>query len=162
MAYVEISEDLRKMTIPMTEKVLGCVGDRNVRRVYFRMPRYCDGTDLFNYRIQVHYTNAEDTPDYYEVVDKKVEGDRLIFSWLVGRIACVAIGSVSANVKLRQYDGSIITNEFNSGVGRFKVKASLSGNPYGTKLTDDTGTLVIPSAEEDTLDIMVLATEDEE
>lgn len=162
MTYVEISEDLRKMTIPSTEKVIGCVGDRNVRRVYFKMPRYCDDTDLATCRIQVHYINAEGTEDYYEVPNRIVDDTSIIFGWLVGRIACIAEGSVNANVKLRSYDGPIISEEFNSGIGRFKVKPAFSSDPYGTKLADMDGNLIVPVVDEDIIDIMVLATDDSE
>lgn len=162
MAYVEISEDLRKMTIPATEKVLGCVGDRNVRHVYFRMPRYCDDIDLATCRMQVHYVNANGTEDYYEVPNRIVSDTTIIFGWLVGRIACAAEGFVTANVKLRSYDGSIVAQEFNSGIGRFRVKPAFSSNPYGTKLHDDEGDLIVPLLEDDIIDIMVLATEESE
>ncbi len=57
------------MTIPSTDRIIGCVGDKNVRNVYFRIPRYCDDADLSGYRIQVHYINANGVENYYEVSD---------------------------------------------------------------------------------------------
>ena len=143
MAYIEISEDLRKMTIPVTEKVLGCVGDRNVRHVYFKMPRYCDDIDLSDCRIQVHYTNAGGIEDYYEVSSKEFDEKTLIFAWLVGRVACASEGEVVVNIKLRSYDESSVSKEFNSGIGRFRVKPAFTHDPYGTNLIDDDGDLIM-------------------
>lgn len=162
MAYVDISEDLRKMTVPAAEKVLGCVGDRNVRNVYFRLPRYCDDIDLNLCRIQVHYVNAAQQEDYYEVPSWTVDDKTIIFAWLVGRVACVAEGDVYVNVKIRAYDGPIISREFNSGIGRFRVKPAFTSNPYGSRLTDINGDFIVPVLEEDAIDIMVMETEDSE
>lgn len=143
MPYVKISEDLRKMTIPSSEKVLGCVGDRNVRHVFFKMPRYCDDIDMSEFRIQVHYTNAEGTSDYSEVSERIVDDNSIIFGWVVARIACVSKGFVSVNIKLRSYDGAMIAKEFNSGIGRFEVKPAFTGNPYGDSLSDGYGNIIV-------------------
>lgn len=159
MAYVEISEDLRKMTIPATEKVLGCVGDHNVRHVYFRMPRYCDDIDLSTLRLQVHYVNALGQEDYYEVPTRTIDDTSIIFGWLVRYVACLAEGTVSANIKLRAYNDEGIVKEFNSGIGRFRVKPAFSSDPFGSQLIDDDGSLIVPIIADD---IMVLATEDSE
>ena len=143
MAYVEISEDLRKMTIPSSEKVLGCVGDRNVRHVYFRLPRYCDDVDMSEFRIQVHYTSAKGTSDYSEVSERQIDGDHIIFGWIVARIACEAVGNVDVNIKLRSYDGAMIAKEFNSGIGNFKVKPAFTSDPYGDSLSDNYGNVIV-------------------
>lgn len=159
MAYVEISEDLRKMTIPASEKVLGCVGDHNVRHILFRMPRYCDDIDLSGLRIQVHYVNALGQTDYYEAPTKVVDDFNIIFGWLVRYPACLGEGTVSVNVKLLAYNDEGLVQEFNSGIGRFRVKPALSSSPYGPQLTDEDGSLIIPIIADD---IVVLATEDSE
>lgn len=143
MPYVEISEDLRKMTIPSSERVLGCVGDRNVRHVYFRMPRYCDDVDMSDFRIQVHYTSAKGTSDYSEVSERQIDSDHIIFGWLVARVACEEVGNVVVNIKLRSYDGAMIAKEFNSGIGRFKVKPAFSSDPYGDSLSDGYGNVIV-------------------
>ena len=48
-----IDENLRTIAIPDDGVVLGVVGDKNVNRVNFQMPRYYNGFDmsLFKYRI---------------------------------------------------------------------------------------------------------------
>lgn len=143
MSYVEISEDFRRMTVPPSEKILGCVGDRNVRHVYFKMPRLCDDTDISDFRIQVHYTSANGTSDYAEIANRTVDGDSVIFYWKVGRIACEAEGIVPVNIKVRSYDGAAVAKEFNSGVGRFKVKPAFTSDPYGDSLSDEYGNIIV-------------------
>lgn len=139
MANVTISEDLRLMIIPKTEKIIGCVGDHNVRSVHFNMPKYCDDTDLSEFRIQVHYHNAKDIQNYYEVTDNRVEDDRILFTWLVDKYACEYSGTVQANIMIFSDDKS---NVFNSGVGLFKVKPAFESGPYGAYVITDAGDLI--------------------
>ncbi len=143
MGYVILSEDLRTMTIPATERIIGCVGDKNVRNVYFRMPRYCDDTDLSGYRIQVHYINASGVGNYYEVVDAVIGEEFIEFSWLVDRLACASVGRVEVNVVLTAYDSAVVNNRYISGIGKFKVKPGFINDPSGPIAIDEEGDFLV-------------------
>ena len=123
---VKISEDFRSMNVPTHEQVLGCVGDAWVRRVWFDMPRYCDGTDLSGYTLSVNYRNSDDDEDRYPVSDATVSGDTITFSWLVGANACAYEGKTAVSVKAQLMDGDEVTNEFNSTIYYFKVLGALT------------------------------------
>ena len=149
MGHITIGEDMRSVSIPRTEKVLGCVGDRNVRRVRFSCPRFCDGTDMAGWRVQVHYLNAAGTGDYYEVTDAVAGEGAIEFSWLVGALACAKEGTVTCNVKLSLTDGAQRTNEFNSGNFGLSVLGALSEDPSGHSLVDAENDTVVVNEQED-------------
>lgn len=121
-----ISEDYRTVTIPEGQEILGCVGDVDVRRIYFIGPRYCDGTDMGGYAARVNYVNAAGDEDYYEAADRVIDGDAIRFSWLVGARACAEEGPVTISLCFINHDGSDIDNEFNTTVFEMPVLPSQS------------------------------------
>ena len=150
MATIVLSEDLRTMRIPTTEKILGCVGDKNVRRVHFQMSRYCDETDLSSYHIRVHYINAAEEGNYNEVSDVVIDESNITFVWTVDRLACKKEGVVQVNVVLANTTDQALINRFNSGIGKFKVKPAFIEDPYGDiAVTDDDYCLVFVVAEQE-------------
>lgn len=112
-----ISEDLRTVSVPEGQRVLGVYNDADVRRVWFDCPRYCDGADMSGFSASVVYTNAREERNRYVVSDLAASGDRMAFSWLAGRDAFLSPGEVTVSVCLREYaeDGETVTREFNSG-----------------------------------------------
>lgn len=123
--HVVISEDLRSLTIPAGQEILGAVGDDSVRKVYFDCPQYCDGTDMSDFAISVHYQNSDGEEDRYDVTESTVADGVITFWWLVGRTACSASGKTEASVKLRKLDGDVVLKEFNSGTGKWVVLHAL-------------------------------------
>lgn len=141
---VIITEDLRAMEVPNNEIILGCAGDANVRRVYFEIPRYCDGTDLNGYSLSVNFRNSDDDEDRYPVVDAVAGEETITFSWLVGAIACAYPGLTAVSIKAQNLDGDEIENEFNSTIKYFRVlPANNSGAAPIEQYTDAFTALVL-------------------
>lgn len=124
---LHVSEDLRTITVPDGEGVLGVYSDDSVRRVWFDMPRYCDGTDLWGFDIRVNYLNALGEADAYIVDDAVHDDETITFSWLVGRHAFAAQGAVTFNVCLRLHgaDPSTVLKEFNTTLASMTVLEGL-------------------------------------
>lgn len=116
-----VSEDFRTMKVPYEQQVLGSYGDAWVRRVRFRAPRYCDGTDLSGYSFSVHFINNEVNEGYYPVTDLAVDGDELTFSWLVDPVACANMGITTASISATDVVDGEIAHRFSSTLYEFRV-----------------------------------------
>ncbi len=125
-----VSEDLRTVTVPESQKILGVTSDQDVRKVWFDMPAECDGTDLSDYMIFVKYRNAANVSNRYRVGSRTVHDGVITFYWLVSRGACAQAGTVNFSVCLRAYeeDGITVTNEFNTIPAEMEVKQGLDND----------------------------------
>lgn len=146
---VVISEDLRDMEIPESQKTLGAVGDDKVRKVWFDCPRECDGVDMGDFSISVHFRNDDGDVDRYDVTEKTVTDDTITFAWLVTRTACAVKGYTTVSVKLREMDGTTVLREFNSASAKFKVKNALDNEAQPDQATTDYVAAFIAEADED-------------
>ena len=110
-----IDSDLRTINIPSSITNIGVESDDDVTRLYFRMPRYYNDTDLSKFVTRINYHNAKSESDVYEATDATVEGDYICFSWLVGRFAVMYKGTVKFIVCLKKFhsDGTV-DKEFNT------------------------------------------------
>lgn len=118
-----IDSDLRIVSVPDRGVVAGVVGDKNVNRINFQMPRYYNGFDMSKFKTRINYVNAKENPNYYTVTDLTIDGDLLIFSWLVDADVVAYVGTVafSVNMVLTGDDG-VIEQAFNtSNVEKLKV-----------------------------------------
>lgn len=130
-----ISEDLRTVTIPYGQNVIGVFSDENVRRIWFDMPDTCDGTDLSDFQISINYINALKESGRYYVTDSTVADGTITFSWLVSRAVCASEGKVQFVVCLRLFDtdNETILKEFNTTITTMNV---LVGIEAELELTD--------------------------
>lgn len=95
VTYCKIDSNLRKITLPGNEKILGVYHDKNVTRKHFKMPRYYQDNDMSEFSIKVNYVNEDKETDCYAVDDLAVtDEDYITFSWLVGATACRVPGMV--------------------------------------------------------------------
>lgn len=111
-----VSEDLRTITIPAGQELLGVYHDEDTRRVWFYCPSECDGTDMSGFTVYVNYVNAAGEGDVYTVLDSSVSNGVMEFSWLVGRAAYASDGEVKVALRLVKYaqDGTTVAKEFNT------------------------------------------------
>jgi len=131
--YLVIDNDLRTITIPSGEELLGVESDEEVRRVYFKMPATYGEFDLSEFVIRVNYLNANSEGDLYAVEDAESDGEYITFSWLVGRNATAYKGTVYFIVCLKLLDTSgddtEVTKEFNTTLAKLTVLEGLeTGN----------------------------------
>lgn len=118
-----ISEDLRVITVPEGQEILGVTNDADVRRVWFTMPLECDGTDLSHFTPFVNYKNAANQQGRYECTDLTPDEGSLTFSWIVPRLALTTAGDVQFNVDLKLFDTDeeTVLKEFNTAIAQMTV-----------------------------------------
>lgn len=121
-----IDNDLRKISIPRSVKMLGVESDEDVLRLRFRMPRMCGDTDLSDFVIRINYVNAKGIGDIYTVSDTSIADDTITFSWLISRNATAYKGSVRFIVCLKLYDETgLLIKEYNTTVSSLPVLEGL-------------------------------------
>lgn len=116
-----ISEDLRTVTVPKGQEVLGVYSDECVRTIHFSMPRFCDDTDLNRYNISICYRNNDGIENRAAATNVQSNADTITFDWTVGRDACSAVGKTSFSVCARAFSNSVVTNEFNTAICTMRV-----------------------------------------
>lgn len=136
VTYCKIDSNLRKITLPGNEKILGVYHDKNVTRKHFKMPRYYQDNDMSEFSIKVNYVNEDNETDCYAVDDMLETEDYITFSWLVGATACRVPGMVGFVICFTKVDEeSSITQEYNTELAVGKV---LDGCEFGEVTNDKT------------------------
>lgn len=118
-----IDNDLRIISIPRKGVVAGVVGDKNVNRINFQMPRYYNGFDMSKFDTRINYVNANAVSNFYVVDDLMVENDTLFFTWLIDSDVVDYVGKVIFSVNMVTSDeNGVIKQAFNtSNAGQLKV-----------------------------------------
>lgn len=81
----QINPENRTITVPESEKIFGVANDGNAERKYFKCPKIVgDNIDLSTMHLCINYQNANGQKYPYLVEDVDVDGDYIIFSWLIG------------------------------------------------------------------------------
>jgi hypothetical protein len=114
-----IDKNLRTIPVPSNGSVLGVTGDNNVNRVNFKMERYYDGNDLSEFTIRISYKNANGDSNFYDVTDNVIEGDYILFTWLVSSDVVANAGTVHFAVRLFVMDNTDptkIVKSFNTSI----------------------------------------------
>lgn len=134
----EIDSNLRTINIPITVKNIGVESDDDVKRLEFTMPKKYGEFDLSQFRIRINYMNANGDKSIYLVEDKKVSGDNITFSWLVGRNVTKYKGQVNFIIclKLSNEKGEIL-KELNTTLCRLEVLEGLEVVPVIDEKTTD-------------------------
>ena len=75
----------RTISVPAQLRLFGVENDKRVERIYFHCPKIVgDNQDLSkDYQLFMNYQNANGDPDAYHIQDMEVDGDNIIFSWLL-------------------------------------------------------------------------------
>lgn len=147
----EIDKDLRVISVPAKGVILGVVGDKNINRINFSIPKMYNGFDLSGFSIRINYKNANGAENYYNVVETSVENDKLYFNWLVDYDVTEASGIVYFSVYLFKENNGLITNSFNTSVATGKVLDGLSVGSYTEPTTpsiDGSGLATFEEAKE--------------
>ena len=123
---ITIDNDLRKITIPASITLLGVVSDENVQTLHFQMPKTYKGLDLSEFAIRINYMNANNVGDTYDVDDSEISGENIVFTWTVGRVACMYKGNTKFIVCLKKKDASgNVLKEFNTSLASLSVLEGL-------------------------------------
>lgn len=131
-----VDNDLRTITIPPEIANIGVESDDNVKRLHFQMPRQYGEFDLSGFDIRINYLAANNTGDIYVVTDKAVSGDNITFSWLVGRSAFTAQGTVRFIVCLKKTNQEgVVEQEYNTTVATLQALEGIE--PSGQIVEDN-------------------------
>ena len=123
---ITIDNDLRKITIPASITLLGVVSDENVQTLHFQMPKTYKGLDLSEFAIRINYMNANNVGDTYAVDDSEISGKNIVFTWTVGRVACMYKGNTKFIICLKKKDVSgNVLKEFNTSLAGLPVLEGL-------------------------------------
>lgn len=123
---ITIDNDLRTIIIPASITLLGVESDENVRALHFQMPKTYKGLDLSEFAIRINYMNANNVGDTYAVDDSKISGENIVFTWTVGRVACMYKGNTKFIVCLKKKDASgNVLKEFNTSLASLPVLEGL-------------------------------------
>lgn len=123
---ITIDNDLRTIIIPASITLLGVESDENVRTLHFQMPKTYKGLDLSEFDIRINYMNANNVGDVYAVDDNEISGDNIIFTWTVGRVACMYKGNTKFIICLKKKDTSgNVLKEFNTSLASLPVLEGL-------------------------------------
>lgn len=107
-----IDENLRTIAIPEEGVVLGVIGDKDVNRVNFQMPRYYNGFDMSAFKCRVNYVNANEDLNFYDIEDLTIIDDKIYFTWLVDATAAAYVGETTFVVRLYKTEGTKVTQNF--------------------------------------------------
>lgn len=130
-----IDENLRIVSVPTNGNVIGVVGDHNVNRVNFKMPRYYNGFDMSTFKVRINYENVIGETNYYTVNDLTIEDDYMLFTWLVANHACVSEGTVTFSVRMFKKDNNTIIQEFNTTIASGRILPTIDA--YNPGLEED-------------------------
>ena len=145
-SYFAVDLHSRVITPPSNVKNIGVESDDEVKRLYFKVPRFYDDIDLSEFETRINYTNANGEDDVYGVEDVTVDGDYLVFSWLVGRFAVAKKGTVKFIVCMIQVDeNGVIDREFNTTTCTMSVLEGLETVPFESKEVAKDAVLLIAS-----------------
>lgn len=123
---VVIDNDLRTIIIPASITLLGVESDENVQTLHFQMPKTYKGLDLSEFDIRINYMNANNVGDTYAVDDSEISGENIVFTWTVGRVACMYKGNTKFIVCLKKKDASgNVLKEFNTSLTSLPVLEGL-------------------------------------
>lgn len=123
---VVIDNDLRTIIIPASITLLGVESDENVQTLHFQMPKTYKGLDLSEFAIRINYMNANNVGDTYAVDDSEISGENIVFTWTVGRVACMYKGNTKFIVCLKKKDASgNVLKEFNTSLASLPVLEGL-------------------------------------
>ena len=95
----------RKVTIPLTQRVFGAVGDHCSEQITFQIPNIIDGHDMPGCtRKYVSWRNVEGELGHDELRLKKAKSDSSLYSWTIRDVLTVAKGIVSFSLHFECYD----------------------------------------------------------
>lgn len=116
-----IDSDLRIVTIPPKGVILGVVGDKNINRINFVMPKNYNGFNMEEFYIRISYKNAAGNEGFYDVSEFTVKDETLYFTWIVEYDVTEKEGTVEFCVNMYKTNNGEITQSFNTTIATGKV-----------------------------------------
>lgn len=130
----EITADYisKTLNVPDVLKTVGVEGDKDTRRVRYRIRKIPDDWDLSTGSVLIPWTNANGETREYSCTDVKQEKNDLVFSMLIPDGLCVKAGKVEIGlcVRDRTHDWNISPAEFDIGPGLHANESAAIKTPF--------------------------------
>lgn len=124
--YCMIDPETRQITLPATYNILGVESDEDVERVWFKCPKIVgDNIDLSSLYIFVNFENAVGEVDRYYCEDMRVDGDYIVFSWIISRKCAKAKGKIRFIVCAKKSLEEDVVNEWNTTIATSEILEGL-------------------------------------
>lgn len=88
----------KHLDVPDGLSIVGVKGDQDSRRLHFRMQKISDEIDLSESNILINYVNALDQTGEYLVEDAELDGEDIVFTFLIPVALTKKAGKVSIEV----------------------------------------------------------------
>lgn len=88
----------KHLDVPDGLSIVGVKGDQDSRRLHFRMQKISDEIDLSESNILINYVNALDQTGEYLVEDAELDGEDVVFTFLIPAALTKKAGKVSIEV----------------------------------------------------------------
>lgn len=141
-----VDANTRKITIPNNGTIFGVVGDIEINRVMFSVPRYYSGFDMKDFVARVNYINPNGELNFYESSDMAETEETVTFTWLMGSDVTKYAGDVKFSIKLYKVSGNTYIKSFNTTTGVGKV---LEGLDVEKQITPEQQTTLLGKLEAD-------------
>lgn len=133
--YLVVDKDMRTISVPSGEDILGVYNDCNVEVKHFKMPRFYEGTDLADFTIYVNFKPIGSYVDASFAENVQTTDDEITFDWVIPAKAFNAAGTVPFSVCCKRFDGTVREQEFNTTTYPGKVLAGIE--PTAESVPDD-------------------------
>lgn len=141
-----VDANTRKITIPNNGTIFGVVGDIEINRVMFSIPRYYSGFDMSDFVARVNYVNPNGEINFYDSSDMAETEETVTFTWLMGSDVTKYAGDVKFSIKLYKVSGNTYVKSFNTTTGVGKV---LEGLDVEKQITPEQQTTLLGKLEAD-------------
>lgn len=126
-----VNDITRVITIPNNNIVLGVVGDIEVNKLMFKMPRYYCGFDMSEFTPKINYVTPNAEGNYYKS-ELEVIDDVITFTWLLTSDVTEHNGTVKFSISLYKKENGRVSKVFNSRSSVGNVLEGLNVDAYVT------------------------------
>lgn len=126
-----VNDITRVITIPNNNIVLGVVGDIEVNKLMFKMPRYYCGFDMSEFTPKINYVTPNAEGNYYKS-ELEVTDDVITFTWLLTSDVTEHNGTVKFSISLYKKENGRVSKVFNSRSSVGNVLEGLNVDAYVT------------------------------
>lgn len=137
--YLVVDKDMRTISVPSGEDILGVYNDCNVEVKHFKMPRFYEGTDLADFTVYINFKPIGSYTDASFAENVEATETEITFNWVIPAKVFNAAGTVPFSVCCKRFDGTVREQEFNTTTYPGKVLAGIE--PSGESVPDDPETI---------------------
>ena len=125
------SDATRRILIPQKYAVFGVESDEKTNRIKFAFPKAVnDIQDLSQYNLRFNYIDAKGNADQITARNMKVQGDYVLFDWILTRNVTRYQGNISFIVcAVTVKEGGVISNEWNTTIATAQSLEGIETEP---------------------------------